>query len=467
MEHAIKLGKKKATYGSGPFRIPIADLALHMIVSGKSGTGKSTFLANIFAQLANQGQAVILIDPHGDLANQVLDLIPPRRINKTIYINPGDMAWSVGFNPLDGVHPDRRAARASEIVNAFRSIWGHSWGPRLEQILLQTLAALLEMENATLLGIQRMMLNKSYRDAVVRNIKDPLIAQFWTLEFPIYAKKQGSNDDPTASVLNKIGQVLASPAIRNMLGQKTSSFDLRHVMDNNYVVVVDLSKGALGPDHANLFGSLLVSCIGSAAMSRDDIPHEQRKQVALIIDEFPNYMTTSFADLLAEARKYRLSLTLAHQHLAQIPEKVRDAVIGNCGSTVAFRVGATDAEHFSREFDGLEPHNVTDTPNHHAWCRIMQFGEPSEPFLLQTLRPPQPHGNRDKVISNSRIHFATPRAKIEAFIAWFVTGGASDQRPGATPKPLSQQRTPPTNTPLPPTPKTEPKQSHDFSWGQW
>jgi hypothetical protein len=240
--------------GNTPVRLFIPDRRRHMLISGRSGTGKSTLLSNIFAQDANSGVGALLIDPHGELAEQALDLIPPARIRKTIYLNPSDLEWPIAFNVLADVPPDQRAARAADLVAAFKAVWAASWGPRLEYILYNCLAALLEMPGATLLCIPRMLLNQKYRERVAGYVRDPVIAQFWREEFPIYDKKFGA--EAISPILNKIGQLLSSPAVRNILGQPKSSFHPRHLIDNNYLVVVNLSKGRLGDQHANLIGAL-------------------------------------------------------------------------------------------------------------------------------------------------------------------------------------------------------------------
>ena len=422
----LKLGRRDTAFGSGMVvRQSIDDRRRHVLVSGKPGTGKSTFLANLFAQDANSGRGALLIDPHGELAEMALNLVPPARIRKTIYLNPADSAHPIGFNVLADVHPEDRASRADDIVAAFRSVWSASWGPRLEHILYNTIAALLESNDATLLCIPRMLLNRKYRERVVRRVRDPIIAQFWREEFPLYEKKFGA--EAISPVLNKIGQVLSSPMIRNIVGQPRNSMHPRHLMDNNYLVITNLSKGRLGEQHANLLGALLISSFGAAALSRSDIPDaDERKDFAMIVDEFHNYTTDAFASLLAEARKYRLSLTLAHQYLQQMSDEVKAAVLGNCGSLIVFRTGAQDAPTFARELWPLNAEQLSDVANHEAWVRVMQYGEPSDTFKLRTLPPPPMHGHAGKIIRQSRIHFASSRYDVEERIARFLSGKIRD-----------------------------------------
>ena len=270
MTDNINLGiDESAAYRSPKVRMTLDDRRRHILISGRSGTGKSTLLANLFAQDANAGRGALLIDPHGDLAETALDLVPPRRINKTLYINPADSDFPIGFNVFDNVPISHRAAHASDLVHAFKSVWGTSWGPRMEHILYNCIAALLEMPGATLLGVQHMLLDNPYRRRVLKTVTDPIVRQFWEEEFPLYEKKFGA--EATAPVLNKIGQLFASPILRNILGNPKAAFNPRYLMDNNYLVICNLSKGKLGPQHANLLGSLLIASFGSAALTRSDI----------------------------------------------------------------------------------------------------------------------------------------------------------------------------------------------------
>lgn len=419
MEPHITLGDTDAYYRSGRVRLALSDERKHVLISGRSGAGKSTLLANWVAQKFNCGQAVALFDPHGDLALQVIDLVPAWRIRKTIYLNPADTEHPVAFNPLYNVAQADRPTRAAEIVAAFHSIWHASWGPRMEHILYNTVAALLENQGTTLLGIQRMLLDDTYRSQIVRNVKDPLVAQFWNREFPRLEEKFGA--EATSPVLNKIGQLFSSPVIRNILGQVKSSFDPRHLIDNNYIFVANLSKGRLGEQHAALLGALLISSFGSAAMSRADMLEADRKDISLIIDEFANYTTTAFASLLSEARKYRLSLVLAHQYLDQMTPEIRSAVLGNVGSIIAFRIGPEDVETFRRQFADLSNSMLTELPMHTAWCRLLQYGETYDPIRLKTKPAPPSKHSQAKVIRTSRRSFGRSRRAIEEKIARFLT----------------------------------------------
>lgn len=419
MNPYLQLGTRNSEYRRDlPVSFSVADRRRHMAVIGRTGVGKSTLLANLFAQDANDGRGVALIDPHGDLAHLALDLIPPRRIRKTVYFNPADMAHPIGFNPLENVPPDQRAARAADIVAAFRAIWGASWGPRLEYILYETIAALLEMPSATLLGVPRMLVNERYRERVVARISDVMVRAYWEEEHASYTKSFAG--EAISPILNKIGQVLAAPAVRNILGQPNSTIHPRHLMDRNYIVVANLAKGLLGAQHANLLGALFIASFGSAAMSRADLPEHDRKDFSLIVDEFHNYTTDALPSLLSEARKYRLSFVLANQYLSQLTDSIRSGLLGTVGSLIAFRVGAEDASVIARELSPIREDALTDTPNFEAWARLLSGGAPSERFLLATYDAPAPHGRRDVVIAQSRRSFSRERAQVEARIARFM-----------------------------------------------
>jgi hypothetical protein len=418
MDTFLHIGTKDTLYGGNKVRIGLKDRRQHCYITGKSGTGKSHFLATLFSQEANHGRGCLVIDPHGDLAEQCLDLVPPTRIRKTLYFNPDDVDFPISFNPLAGVKTEHRAIRAIEIVGAFKSIWADSWGPRLEHILFHTLMALLEAGNTTLLSIPQMLLNKSYRAKIIKTINDPICAGFWADEFPSLDKKFGM--EAISPVLNKIGQLLSSPALRAILGQPTSAFDPRHLMDNNYLVIINLSKGRIGAQHANLLGSLLVASFGTAAMSRADLAPDDRKDFACIVDEFHNYTTHAFAYMLAEVRKYKLSLILANQYLEQMSDPIRAAVLGNVGSLLVFRTGAEDAARLARNLHPLRPEQLTETPNRQAWASVLQYGHPSEVFLLTTPSPPKIHGRASTIVKVSRNHFASSRVIVEKRIARFL-----------------------------------------------
>lgn len=409
--------------GNSPVRLYVPDRRRHLLISGRSGTGKSTLISNLFSQEADSGRGALLIDPHGDIAEQAINLIPSRRIRKTIYINPSDLEWPVGFNVLHNVPIDERPARSADLVEAFKAVWGDSWGPRMQYILYMSIATLMENSGTTLLCIQRLLLKADYRQTITRNLTDPVLAQFWREEFPLYEKK--FHAEAVSPILNKVGALLAAPAVRNILGQTKTTFHPRILMDKNYLVVVNLSR--IGAQHANLIGALLIASFGAAALSRSDIPEVDRRDFVMFIDEFPKFTTTALAGLLSEARKFRLALVLAHQYLAQMHHTVRDAVFGNVGSIIAFNLGPQDTEVFGRELD-LRPDLLTDTPNHQAWYRILQHDHKSSTYRLLTPPPPKPHSHGQKVIQQSRMNFATARHKVEERIKRFLAAYDSSKK---------------------------------------
>jgi len=351
-----------------PFGIAPDDLRQHLYVIGKSGSGKTTLLRNVILHLIESGEGVGLIDPHGDLASDLLDYIPRHRIEDVVYFDPADAEFPVGMNVLKSSGP--RHLVVSGIVSAVKSIWASSWGPRLEYILYAALAALIECTNVSLLGLQRMLADARYRNWVLKQVTDPMVRWFWLHEFENYDRRFLS--EAVAPVQNKIGQLLMAPQLRNVLGQVTRAVDARIAMDRGQIFIANLAKGRLGEDKSNLLGALLVSEFHVAAMSRADLPEDDRRDFRLFVDEFQSFATDAFASILSEARKYRLSLTLSHQYTGQIPEEVQRAVFGNVGSLISFRVGQSDAEILEREFGKEFPASqFTQLANHHVLARIL------------------------------------------------------------------------------------------------
>ena len=320
------------------FGIRRDDRRKHIYVIGKTGMGKTTLLENMAIQDIRRGEGLGVIDPHGEFAEKMLDFVPPDRLGEVIYLNPADLDWPIAFNVVEKVEPEQRHLVASGLIEVFKKIWSESWGPRLEYVLRNVILALLEYPGSTLLGIMRMLTDRTYRKEVVSKITDPVVKSFWTKEFERYPYQFAA--EAVAPIQNKVGQFLTSPVIRNIVGQTRSAINLREVMDKGKILIVNLAKGRLGEDNSALLGAMLITKIQLAAMSRVDLPEEQRKDFYLYVDEFQNFATDSFVNILSEARKYRLSLTLANQYISQMPEAVRDAVFGNVGTIIAFRVGA-------------------------------------------------------------------------------------------------------------------------------
>jgi hypothetical protein len=419
-EHLV-LGTRENWGAESAFGLTADDRRQHLYVIGKSGTGKTTLLRNLILQDIEAGRGVAVIDPHGDLADDVLEHIPPHRIEDVAYFDPADMEHPIGFNLLASVPPDDRHLVASGIVDVFRSIWPDFWGPRLEYILYATVAALLDCENVSLLGIQRMLSDARYRAWVVRQVKDPMVRSFWENEFASYDKR--FLHEAIAPIQNKVGQLLMSPHSRNILGQVRSRIDARFMMDRGRIFIANLSKGKLGEDKAKLLGALLVTQFRLAAMSRANVPEHGRRDFYLYVDEFQSFASDSFASILSEARKYRLCLTLAHQYLDQVRPSIGQAVFGNVGSLVAFRVGHADAKVLEQAFGEAFPvSQFTTLNNHEVHAKLLAAGQDGQPFLGRTLPPfGMRHGRREIIIRRSREKYATPRTTIERKIQSWLT----------------------------------------------
>ncbi|MBX7208659.1 MAG: type IV secretion system DNA-binding domain-containing protein [Verrucomicrobiaceae bacterium] len=415
-------------YGWGedvPFGISATDRRQHVYVIGKTGSGKSTLLRNMIIQHVFAGDGVGLIDPHGDLAEDILDHVPPWRADHLVYFNPADTDFPIGLNPLANVMPDDRHLVASGVVAAFKSIWADSWGPRLEYTLHNAVASLLHCQNTSLIGINRLLTDPSYRAWVVRQIDDPFLRDYWTQEYESYDPR--FLREIIAPIQNKVGQFMLSPIVRNILGQVCSKVSIPFVMDNERLFIANLSKGKLGHDKSNLLGSLLTTQFQLAAMARADTPEHERRDFYLFIDEFQNFSTDAFASILAEARKYRLSLTLSHQYVDQLSLPVRQAVFGNVGTMIAFRVGHADADALHFEFgEEFVPSVFVDLNRFEIIARLLENGSNTQPFRGRTMPPIDERvGRREKLIARSRERFATPRAEIEAKLNRWLTSSSA------------------------------------------
>ena len=413
MTDPVILGVRDAWGEEEFFSLSSSDRRHHLYTIGKSGAGKTTLLRNLILQDIEAGRGVAVIDPHGDLAADILDHIPRHRIEDVAYFDPADAEHPVGFNLLGQVAPEKRHLVASGIVGAFKGIWPDFWGPRLEYILYAAVAALLDCENVSLLGVQRMLSDARYRLWVVKQVKDPMVRSFWESEFERYDKKFLL--EAIAPIQNKVGQLLMSPHVRNILGQVRSRIDARFMMDNGRIFIANLSKGALGADKANLLGALWVTQFQLAAMSRTDTSEDDRRDFHLYVDEFQSFASDSFAAILSEARKYRLCLTLSHQYVAQLKPVIADAVMGNVGSIVAFRVGHDDAETLEKAFGKTyAASHFTALSNREVYAKLLSHGQDIEPFMGRTLPPSGVrHGRRDTIIRRSREKYATRRETIE------------------------------------------------------
>ncbi len=423
------LGKTNFRGLNQEFGIKKLDRRRHIYIIGKTGMGKSTLLENMIFSDIQAGRGLAVVDPHGDLADAVLNFIPARRTNDVIVFDPSDRDFPVAFNMLENIDPALNSIVCSGLVGIFKKIYAESWGPRLEHILRNTVLSLLEYPNTTMLGIPRILQDKEFRGRVVRKISDPIVKSFWVNEFEKMDPK--IRIEAISPILNKVGQFLSSPIIRNILGQPKSAIDLRFAMDHKKIVIVNLSKGKIGEDTSALLGSMMITKFQLDAMSRANVPEEKRTDFYLYVDEFQNFATDSFATILSEARKYRLNLTMANQYIAQMPEEVRDAVFGNVGTILSFQVGFDDAEFLSGQYgEEVLPNDLVSLSKYTAYSRLLIDGMPSKTFSLDTLAPPefrQDDGRREKVIKLSRERYATPREIVEDKIRRWHEGSQNDE----------------------------------------
>ncbi len=401
------------------FGIKRKDRRQHVYLLGKSGTGKSVLLSNMVIQNIVNGDGVCVIDPHGELVESVVGAIPPHRMKDVIYFNPADTDYHIGFNVLELIDPKYKHLVASGLMGIFTKIWANAWSARMEYILNNTILALLDTPGTTMLGIPRMLVDKDYRQKIIANLKDPVIKAFWIHEYEAWQDK--FRNEAIAPIQNKVGQFLSTSIIRNVVGQSKSTIDLFDVMNQGKIFLVNVSKGRIGEDNSALLGGMLITKVQLAAMERVRIPEDERKDFYLYVDEFQNFVTDSFAGILSEARKYRLNLTVAHQYTAQLVTResssVRDAVFGNVGTMIVFRVGADDAEFLESEFDPeFTPQDIVNLPNYKIYLKLMIDGITSRPFSARTL--PSFIKSVDKkieeeVIKSSRDLYGRPKEIVE------------------------------------------------------
>lgn len=401
------------------FGIKTDDRRRHMYIIGKTGMGKTNLLEHMAIQDIRNGHGVAYVDPHGDTAEKLIRAIPSERINDVIYFNPADIDYPVAFNVMEKVNLEYRHLVASGLVGVFKKIWADSWGPRLEYILRNAILALLEYPGSTLLGVTKILVDKNYRVRVVNKLTDPVVRSFWVDEFPKWNERV--LQEVVSPIQNKVGQFLSTSLIRNIVGQTRSSFDIREAMDNRKILILNLSKGRIGEDASALLGAMMITKIQLAAMGRVDIPENERKDFYLYVDEFQNFATESFINILSEARKYRLNLILANQYITQLDEKVSAAIFGNAGTLITFRVGAVDAEFMEKEFEPIFTMNdLVNLPKYNIYLKLMIDGIAGDAFSAVTLPPIDvslTDANTEKVIRVSRERYASSRSEVEEKIA--------------------------------------------------
>jgi len=412
------------------FGIKTDDRRRHFYCIGKTGMGKSNLMENMAIQDIQEGRGVAYADPHGEGAEKLLDFVPASRINDVIFFNPADLDYPIAFNVMEKVDFRFRHLIAGGLMGVFKKVWPDVWSARMEYILNNSILALLEYPDATLLGVNRMLADVEYREKVVAKITDPIIKSFWTTEYSRYTQRY--EIEATAAIQNKVGQFISNPLIRDIIGQTKSTIDMRDIMDKEKIFIMDLSKGRIGEDNSRLLGALLITKLQLAAMSRVDVSEEDRKDFYLYVDEFQNFATESFANILSEARKYRLNITLGHQYITQMEEEVRDAVFGNVGTLAVFRIGAEDAEYLEREFSPqFTAEDLVNLPKYNIYLKLMIDGVAGAPFSAETLPPPIPTeaSNRDKIIRASRERYGVRREIVDEKISRWA-GFSPEAEPG-------------------------------------
>ncbi len=394
------------------FGIKKDDRRRHMYVLGKSGSGKSKLLEILAVEDIRRGEGVGVVDPHGELIHDVLKQIPADRVNDIVYINPADKDYPIGFNPMKTT-PELREGTASGFVSVFKKQFGYSWGPRLEYVMRYAILALTYYPETTMLDVVKILTDKDFRKKVLTYVEDPVVKTFWLKEFSTYNDKFAT--EAVAPILNKVGQFTASPTIRNIIGQTKDTFEFEDAMNSQKIILVDLSSGKIGEDNSELLGSLMITKMQLAAMARAKLKPEERKDFFLYVDEFQNFATDSFSKILSEARKYRLSLTLANQYVAQMEEGVRDAVFGNVGTLISFRVGANDAAYLEKEFSPtFEKDDLIGLDNRHMYLNMLIDGVATNSFSARSVDVvPGTGENVDQIVAMSREKYAKPREEIE------------------------------------------------------
>jgi type IV secretory pathway TraG/TraD family ATPase VirD4 len=394
-----------------------ADRRRHMYVVGQTGTGKTGLLLNLMRADLLSGAGFCFLDPHGDASKAIAGMAPVTRNRDVIYLDPSDPTHTFALNPLSGIALHERATAAANLVSAFKNIWSDSWGPRLEYILTNGIRLLLDNKDQTFLGLPRLLIDDEFRKRLLLNCEDPVIRSFWQTEYAAYDIRQ--RNEAISPIQNKIGSFLSNPFIRSILCQNSSTIDIPHIMNSGKVLIINLSKGNLGTEPAHLLGAFLTTAFAQAAEARRNIPEDDRNDFCLYIDEFQNFSNESFATILSESRKFRLSLCIANQHISQLPENLQQAVFGNVGTIIAFRTGAQDAPILAAELGLQNRLTLRETSNFHAWARIMRAGIPMEPRLIRTIAPPPAGARLPAIIAFTRARYTLPREMVEQQIAAF------------------------------------------------
>ncbi|KKS70228.1 MAG: hypothetical protein UV41_C0032G0006 [Candidatus Daviesbacteria bacterium GW2011_GWA2_42_7] len=414
------------------FGIKRIDRRRHLYVVGKTGIGKSRLLELLLISDIQGGQGCCLLDPHGDLADELLMFVPEERIEDVVYVNPADRDFPIGFNPLEPVNDsEMRQHLSTFFIAIFKKLFAFNWNPRMEHIIRYITLALLETPDSNILGIPRMLSDTTFRQRVIKQIQDPVVKSFWVNEFSAWNERFAN--DAVIPILNKVGQFVSNPIIRNMVGQRKNVLNFGKFMDEGKIVLLNISKGKLGDDNTALLGSMFITKIQQAALSRAKMREEERRDFYFYVDEFQNFATDAFSSILSEARKYHLDLTIAHQYIAQLPDDVKATAFGNVGSIVTFAVGGDDAAYLTREFSPV--FNAEDMINlnvREMYVKMSVDGKVAPPFSARTINVPKPSFDYSiEIVNKSRMKYGKNRTSVENEIAkWTASGefigGAED-----------------------------------------
>lgn len=412
------------------------DRRLHLYVVGKSGVGKSKLLELLILSDINAGKGVGVLDPHGDLVDSVIKRMPEHRLDDVIYFNPADMEYPIGFNPIEAVEHQYRQHVAMGFIEIFKKLFGSNWTARVEHVLRYTILALFDCPNSTVFGILKMLTDKNYRQYVVARVQDTVVKNFWVNEFAAWSEK--FDNEAIVPVLNKVGQFIATPLVRNIVGQPINKLNMFDIMQNKKILLMSVSKGNLSEEVSNLLGSMFITAIYQAAMKRAAIREEERHDFYLYVDEFHNFATKTFEEILSEARKYRLDLTISHQHIGQLSQSIKANVFGNVGSIITFRVGADDAYALEKEFTPVfKANDIINLAVREFYVKMIIDGHLRDPFSAKTLDvPPVTNDLSKKIIEMSRKKYGLPKAEVEALIDKFDKDrlGGSDSGPSGLPE---------------------------------
>lgn len=420
----LELGNVRTDYlgETTSVRISEKDRMRHMYILGKTGVGKSTLMYNMFMQDVLDGKGCCVVDPHGDLVEQILKNFPKNRVNDLVILDPTDATFPFAFNILDSSLEDSNDLIVAGVIDVFKKLYGHSWGPRMEYIMRNALMALVEVKGQTLLSLQRFLVEDAYRGQIIKQVQDPVVKKFWVEEFGKLDSR--SKKEYVAPILNKIGQFMSVSYIRNILGQVKSKVDFFWMMNKGKVVLIKLPKGQLGEENATLLGAMMLTFLQLQVMRRQSLEVEDRKDFYLYVDEFQNFATSSFEVLLSEARKYGLGLVVANQFLSQLEESTREALLGNVGTLLSFRLGLKDGELIAK-YLGSNVHvdNLLDMPKFKALVKTLIDGEVAPVFTLYCKNPFELHENKaeiEKILRAVRDRYTTDKSKVEEKIGRFV-----------------------------------------------